>query len=97
MVPPQLHGRDSAGAEVEAEVEAEDAAQFVEGLGVVVGTVRTGDDALGVGAGQVGTRVIDDTVGTFRAIALAAVADDRVVGDLKRDGIDDLEDGAFWR
>ena len=76
-------------------MEFQDAAEFIDRLGQFTGTVRAGDDFLGGGGFHLLTPVFDDTVGTLRRIAIAAVADDRVVGYFEGLAFQDLVGGVL--
>ena len=59
---------------------AENPGQLRDAFGIFVGAVAGGDDFFGARLVKVGTPVRHDAVGTVRRIALAAVADDGMVG-----------------
>src|SRR5262249_35119114 len=59
----------------------ENAADFLNGFGVLVCGVTRGNDKFGFGALHVGTPVGHDTVGGIGSVASAPVAHDRVIRD----------------
>ena len=65
----------------------QDAAEFGDGLRVVISAVVIWDDELGGGAGEVRAEVRDDAVTAVGSVAFPAIADNGVVRDLDRDAV----------
>ena len=66
------------------QIEHENAADFLNGLGVLVCGVARGNDKLGLGALHVRTPIGHDTVGGIGSVASAPVAHDGVIRDSGR-------------
>ena len=79
-------------------MEHENAADFVDGLRVLVCGVTGGHDELGLRAIHVRTPVRHDTVAGVWCIAFASVPHDGVIGDAgcNRDRVDRFHEAVVW-
>ena len=78
-------------------MQVKNAAEFGEGFWRVERAVRAGNDFFGYCGIEVGTPVFDNAIGAVRRVALAAIADDRVVRRFKRTRVKHLEHGIARR